>query len=212
MIPAAKHLSFFVVLPGKAPHSNRPAARCLPPRLHTCLLYSLLHAACLLHVTGALGPESLVFKCHGGGPYTDVVDGQILKWEGDEVGWTLFAVTSSNRYQNYNFKDSSVKLVYVPQPHPRAIASLSWKIIVKVACGTNHTVAVDKNGFVYFWRFGGYGRTAESEASLILSKPIMQKTIDYLLFLLDQSYVERAIQMTLETRQIPEVLLACDVA
>ncbi|XLU41855.1 hypothetical protein S245_036669, partial [Arachis hypogaea] len=54
--------------------------------------------------------------------------------------------------------------------------------------------------------------TAESEASLILSKPIMQKTIDYLLFLLDQSYVKRAIQMTLETRQIPEVLLACDVA
>ncbi|XLT40995.1 hypothetical protein HN873_072287, partial [Arachis hypogaea] len=49
----------------------------------------------------------------------------------------------------YNFKDSSVKLVCVPQPHPRAIASLSWKTIVIVACGTNHTVAVDKNGFVY---------------------------------------------------------------
>ncbi|XLR34464.1 hypothetical protein S83_062364, partial [Arachis hypogaea] len=58
----------------------------------------------------------------------------------------------------YNFKDSSVKLVYVPQPHPRAIASLSWKIIVKVACGTNHTMAVDKDGdFVYFCGFGGYG-------------------------------------------------------
>ncbi|KAK6938922.1 Regulator of chromosome condensation, RCC1 [Dillenia turbinata] len=49
----------------------------------------------------------------------------------------------------YNTKDSSVKLVYEPQPRPRAIASLAGETIVKVACGTNHTVAVDSNGYVY---------------------------------------------------------------
>ncbi|KAF1871766.1 hypothetical protein Lal_00020561 [Lupinus albus] len=58
----------------------------------------------------------------------------------------------------YNSKDSSVKLVYEAQPRPRAIASLAGENIVKVACGTNHTVAVDKNGYVYTWGFGGYGR------------------------------------------------------
>ncbi|KAL1343911.1 uncharacterized protein [Arachis hypogaea] len=63
----------------------------------------------------------------------------------------------------YNSKDSSVKLVYEPQPRPRAIASLSGETIVKVACGTNHTVAVDKNGFVYTWGFGGYGRLGHRE-------------------------------------------------
>ncbi|KAA3453646.1 protein RCC2-like protein isoform X1 [Gossypium australe] len=58
----------------------------------------------------------------------------------------------------YNAKDSSVRLVYESQPRPRAIATLSGETIVKVACGTNHTVAVDTNGYVYTWGFGGYGR------------------------------------------------------
>ncbi|WJX36013.1 hypothetical protein P8452_23933 [Trifolium repens] len=63
----------------------------------------------------------------------------------------------------YNSKDSSVKLVYEAQPRPRAIASLAGETIVKVACGTNHTVAVDKNGFVYTWGYGGYGRLGHRE-------------------------------------------------
>ncbi|PHT51270.1 hypothetical protein CQW23_11017 [Capsicum baccatum] len=49
----------------------------------------------------------------------------------------------------YNTKDSSVRLAYEAQPRPRPIASFSGETIVKVACGTNHTVAVDKNGYVY---------------------------------------------------------------
>ncbi|KAJ8647933.1 hypothetical protein MRB53_000956 [Persea americana] len=63
----------------------------------------------------------------------------------------------------YNLKDASVKLAYEPQPRPRAIASLASKTIVKVACGTNHTVAVDSDGFVYTWGFGGYGRLGHRE-------------------------------------------------
>ncbi|XP_040378840.1 protein RCC2 homolog isoform X2 [Oryza brachyantha] len=63
----------------------------------------------------------------------------------------------------YNVKDASVKLAYDPQPRPRAIASLSGKTIVKVACGTNHTVAVDSSGYVYTWGFGGYGRLGHRE-------------------------------------------------
>ncbi|CAN7021588.1 unnamed protein product, partial [Brassica rapa subsp. trilocularis] len=49
------------------------------------------------------------------------------------------------------------------EPRPKAIASLAGETIVKVACGTNHTVAVDKNGFVYTWGFGGYGRLGHRE-------------------------------------------------
>ncbi|CAN6463658.1 unnamed protein product [Victoria cruziana] len=63
----------------------------------------------------------------------------------------------------YNLKDASVRLAYEPQPRPRAIASLNQKTIVKVACGTNHTVAVDSNGCVYTWGFGGYGRLGHRE-------------------------------------------------
>ncbi|XP_071682809.1 uncharacterized protein [Lolium perenne] len=63
----------------------------------------------------------------------------------------------------YNTKVSSVKLSYDPQPRPRAVATLSGKTVVKVACGTNHTVAVDSSGFVYTWGFGGYGRLGHDE-------------------------------------------------
>ncbi|KAL6995792.1 hypothetical protein U1Q18_005928 [Sarracenia purpurea var. burkii] len=63
----------------------------------------------------------------------------------------------------YNTRDSSVRLAYEPQPRPKALASLAAETIVKVACGTNHTVAVDSNGFVYSWGFGGYGRLGHRE-------------------------------------------------
>ncbi|CAK7346251.1 unnamed protein product [Dovyalis caffra] len=63
----------------------------------------------------------------------------------------------------YNTKDSSVRLAYEAQPRPRAIAALAGETIVKVACGTNHTVAVDSNGYVFTWGFGGYGRLGHRE-------------------------------------------------
>ncbi|KAI8549558.1 hypothetical protein RHMOL_Rhmol06G0034000 [Rhododendron molle] len=63
----------------------------------------------------------------------------------------------------FNTKDSSVRLAYEGQPRPKALASLAGETIVKVACGTNHTVAVDSNGFVYTWGFGGYGRLGHRE-------------------------------------------------
>ncbi|KAK9743459.1 hypothetical protein RND81_03G240700 [Saponaria officinalis] len=63
----------------------------------------------------------------------------------------------------YNTKDSSVRLAYEPQSRPKAIASLSGETIVKVSCGTNHSVAVDSIGYVYTWGFGGYGRLGHRE-------------------------------------------------
>lgn len=56
---------------------------------------NVLPAAERVHLVGAVGPESLVFDPSGGGPYTGVADGRILKWNGAE--WVEFAVTSSER-------------------------------------------------------------------------------------------------------------------
>ncbi|XP_050229943.1 protein STRICTOSIDINE SYNTHASE-LIKE 10-like [Mercurialis annua] len=56
-----------------------------------------LHSAKIVPVTGAVGPESIVFDANGEGPYTGVADGRILKWQADPLGWVEFAVTSSNR-------------------------------------------------------------------------------------------------------------------
>ncbi|WCJ33366.1 Protein STRICTOSIDINE SYNTHASE-LIKE 10 [Euphorbia peplus] len=58
-----------------------------------------LHSSQLFSLTGAaaVGPESLVFDPNGGGPYTGVSDGRILKWHAHSRSWPDFAFTSSNR-------------------------------------------------------------------------------------------------------------------
>ncbi|KAL6987270.1 hypothetical protein U1Q18_013021 [Sarracenia purpurea var. burkii] len=48
-------------------------------------------------IVGAVGPESFAFDPHGGGPYTGVSDGRIIKWVDDERRWIDFAVTSPLR-------------------------------------------------------------------------------------------------------------------
>ncbi|GKB09881.1 protein RCC2, partial [Tanacetum coccineum] len=63
----------------------------------------------------------------------------------------------------YNSKESCVRLAYEAQPRPKAIASLSDETILKVACGSNHTVALDSKGYIYTWGFGGYGRLGHKE-------------------------------------------------
>ncbi|XAR69598.1 Strictosidine synthase [Bertholletia excelsa] len=56
-----------------------------------------LHEAEIIHLAGAVGPESLAFDPAGQGPYTGVADGRILKWVGDGRGWIDFALTTSHR-------------------------------------------------------------------------------------------------------------------
>ncbi|KAJ8553762.1 hypothetical protein K7X08_024440 [Anisodus acutangulus] len=44
-----------------------------------------------------IGPESAAFDKKGGGPYTGVADGRVVKYQGPKVGFTDFAITSPNR-------------------------------------------------------------------------------------------------------------------
>jgi hypothetical protein len=48
--------------------------------------------------SGVTGAESLAFDAEGGGPYTGVSDGRVLKWGGTAVGWTTFAYHANYRY------------------------------------------------------------------------------------------------------------------
>ncbi|KAL3374780.1 hypothetical protein AABB24_006335, partial [Solanum stoloniferum] len=43
------------------------------------------------------GPDSFAFDTKGGGPYTGVGDGRVMKYQGPNVGFTEFAITSPNR-------------------------------------------------------------------------------------------------------------------
>jgi hypothetical protein len=43
------------------------------------------------------GPESLAFDRRGGGPYTGVSDGRVLRWRGRRLGWTVFAYNARHK-------------------------------------------------------------------------------------------------------------------
>lgn len=51
-----------------------------------------------LPLDDAVGPESFAFDPHGGGPYTGISDGRIIKWQQDQRRWINFATTSPHRY------------------------------------------------------------------------------------------------------------------
>ena len=46
---------------------------------------------------------------------------------------------------------ASVKIMYEPQPTPRKISALAEKTIRVVACGHNHTLALDTEQAAYTW-------------------------------------------------------------
>jgi hypothetical protein len=51
---------------------------------------------------GVVGPESKAFDCQGKGPYVGVSDGRILKWQGEQLGWTEFAIISAKRSVSFS--------------------------------------------------------------------------------------------------------------
>ncbi|KAF9188625.1 hypothetical protein BGZ51_000488 [Haplosporangium sp. Z 767] len=65
---------------------------------------------------------------------------------------------------NGQYLQQSNRLVHIPQTSPVLVSgNLKDKVIVQVACGANHTLALDSEGIVYSWGFGGYGRLGHSK-------------------------------------------------
>ncbi|XP_015884835.1 uncharacterized protein LOC107420400 isoform X1 [Ziziphus jujuba] len=114
--------------------------------------------------------ESSPVRCLVSNVKNTVCGGDFTVWLSSVEGATILTAGLPQYGQlghgtdnEYNTKDSSVRLAYEAQPRPRAIATLAGETITKVACGTNHTVAADSNGYVYTWGFGGYGRLGHRE-------------------------------------------------
>ena len=58
---------------------------------------SKLQASEIIGTGELFGPESIAFDAQGRGPYTGLSDGRIVRYDGPELGWTTFAITSKNR-------------------------------------------------------------------------------------------------------------------
>ncbi|KAI8086120.1 regulator of chromosome condensation 1/beta-lactamase-inhibitor protein II [Halteromyces radiatus] len=55
-----------------------------------------------------------------------------------------------------------------PQSIPLLVKALSERKIISIACGTSHSLAMDDDGYVYSWGFGGYGRLGHGEQKDLL--------------------------------------------
>lgn len=77
---------------------NRSDIRLLPGvNEWPCDVHNKLVSAQTVTLQNAIGPESLAFDSNGGGPYTGVSDGRILRWDEEQRRWLTFGVTSSIR-------------------------------------------------------------------------------------------------------------------
>mmetsp|Transcript_4294 Transcript_4294/g.9316 ORF Transcript_4294/g.9316 Transcript_4294/m.9316 type:complete len:473 (+) Transcript_4294:148-1566(+) len=75
------------------------------------------------------------------------------------AGSPQYGQTGDGSDHQHNTKDSSIAMAYEPQPTPKLVAgALAGKSVTRIACGQNHSVAVDTEGAAYTWGFGGYGR------------------------------------------------------
>ncbi|RUS31163.1 regulator of chromosome condensation 1/beta-lactamase-inhibitor protein II [Jimgerdemannia flammicorona] len=72
-------------------------------------------------------------------------------------------VTQLGNGSDGQYIKSAGQLVTAPQQYPLMVKGFAGKHIVSVACGANHTIALDKDGYVYSWGFGGYGRLGHGE-------------------------------------------------
>ncbi|XP_051150733.1 protein STRICTOSIDINE SYNTHASE-LIKE 10-like [Andrographis paniculata] len=92
LISAACGVVFLAVAAFTAPDDRRPP---VSNRNDTLIEF---HRPELIPLPGgAVGPESFAFDAAGGGPYTGVSDGRILRWLSNESRWSDFAVTSPHR-------------------------------------------------------------------------------------------------------------------
>ncbi|KAL2917962.1 hypothetical protein HK105_202376 [Polyrhizophydium stewartii] len=76
--------------------------------------------------------------------------GAVFSWGSPQYGQT-------GDGSDHEYIASANKVVYDPQM-PKPVSKLEGKKIVAVACGTNHSLAVDSEGGMYAWGCGGYGR------------------------------------------------------
>lgn len=63
----------------------------------------------------------------------------------------------------YEYTPKKIPLFVEKDPKTKEIVPLPLPKIVKIACGPNHTIAIDDNFKGYSWGFGGYGRLGHAE-------------------------------------------------
>lgn len=68
-------------------------------------------------------------------------------------------------FPRYEYAPLKIPLFVEKDSKSKEITPLPTPKIIKIACGPNHTVAVDDNCKAYSWGFGGYGRLGHAETS-----------------------------------------------
>ncbi|CAM0143137.1 unnamed protein product [Umbelopsis sp. WA50703] len=107
-------------------------------------------------VTQLVGKKIVAVACGADFSLALTEKGQILAFGSQEYG--QLGNGSDGQYIK-----TAGKMSTTPQPYPLLVKGLQDKQIVQIACGVNHSLARDKDGYVYSWGFGGYGRLGHGE-------------------------------------------------
>lgn len=95
-------------------------------------------------------------------------DGDVWSW-----GWSEHGVLGNGTDHQHNSREGTIKLTYEAVATPARVSRLASAGCVHVACGTHHCAAVDRDGLVYTWGNGGYGRLGhKDQTDLHTPKPL----------------------------------------
>ncbi|XP_023334185.1 protein RCC2 homolog [Eurytemora carolleeae] len=118
-----------------------------------------------------MGPDIVDVAC--GAEFSMILDEEGGVWSfGHPENGTLghnddgkFMAKANKVDFRYEYAPLKIPLFVEKDSKSKEITPLPTPKIIKIACGPNHTVAVDDNCKAYSWGFGGYGRLGHAETS-----------------------------------------------
>jgi len=118
-----------------------------------------------------MGPDIVDIAC--GGEFSMLLDNEGGVWSfGHPENGTLghnddgkFMQKANKVEFRYEYAPLKIPLWVEKDPKTKEVTPLPTPKIVKIACGPNHTVAIDENFKAYSWGFGGYGRLGHAETA-----------------------------------------------
>lgn len=115
------------------------------------------------------GPEAKTIAC--GSDFSAILDvqGSVWMWGHPEYG--QLGNNTEGRYIekagkdafHFEYEPQKVSMFVEKDPRSKAVSPVLGVTIKDIACGNNHTVAMDDKFRAFSWGFGGYGRLGHSE-------------------------------------------------
>jgi len=115
------------------------------------------------------GPDVVDIAC--GAEFSMLLDNEGGVWSFGHPGDGMLGHNDDGKFMQkankveyrYEYAPMKIPLWVEKDPKTKEVSPLPIPKIVKIACGPQHTIAIDDNCKAYSWGFGGYGRLGHAE-------------------------------------------------